>query len=87
MRPCGSDLTDALASEFTIGPEMFATESNVMEFRRQGAGGGGGGAAAAGGLKGGGVGLSRRGGSLTRVGQIIPSGQQPQPSWAPHCQT
>jgi hypothetical protein len=38
MRPSGNDLTYALASEFTIGPEMFATGSNVMEFRWQGAG-------------------------------------------------
>ena len=74
MRPCGSDLKYALASEFTIGPDVFAAGSHVMEFRWQCAGGGGGGAAAAGGLKGGGVGLSRRVGSLTRVGQIMPSG-------------
>jgi hypothetical protein len=38
MRPCGSDLTYALASEFTIGPDVFATGSNVMEFRWQGDG-------------------------------------------------
>ncbi len=37
-RPCGNDLRYQLASEFTIGPEMFATGSNVMEFRWQGDG-------------------------------------------------